>query len=131
MGSELNCAPPWTAEAFMKILVDATFLFPTRVGGAEQMLYGLLDALEMIEEKSVCTVVCNEEGAELLRALRPTSTIRSVATTGNRFLDAEHVAAKWNYDVLLSVNYYTPIASLMRRKKVVTVVHDLQFRVIH
>jgi glycosyl transferase family 4 len=109
----------------MRIYIDASFLVPGRVGGAEHMVVnlvqGLADAADAGDDLTVMTD-------------HPWPTSRRVGFTAlppgpNRFVRASRAVARLDptTEAILFTNYFTP-PLFPRRSRTVTVIHDLQYR---
>jgi glycosyltransferase involved in cell wall biosynthesis len=110
------------------IAIDASFIRPGAVGGAQQMLENLLEALCLAATPDDMLVVAGYPSRTLRRARERVSWL-APPTGRNRFVQSWRFAAgnDSQYDALLFPNYFTP--PLGRRKsRVVTVIHDLQYR---
>lgn len=109
----------------MRIAVNGCFVYPGRVGGAEQMLYDILEGLRgHVRPGDEWTVYTREPLAT--GALDP---LRERRLTGlprlNRMgFEALRLPAIRGVDAWLNANYYTPPGQSGR---VVTVIHDAQF----
>jgi glycosyltransferase involved in cell wall biosynthesis len=113
----------------MKLAVDALFLRPGRVGGAEFMLYSLLRALAAAgNPDDVVEVLLPEDARPTLPSLPENFRTTPVRLIGNRFLTSELQFARSRADVALFSNYYTPLSIRRTDTTAVTVVHDLQYR---
>jgi glycosyltransferase involved in cell wall biosynthesis len=113
----------------VRTAIDGTFLYPGAVGGAEHMFRALLSALACQADLNMEFAVYVQPAAVSVIPDLPTNfkTVQ-VEIVGNRFLTSEKIALRESYDCYLSMNYYTPVSALLRRKSAITVVHDLQFR---
>lgn len=117
----------------MRVLIPSYFIFPQRVGGAEQMVYNLLRGFS-----------ANQLDAKIILGARQTldpnfqqelPSLRSLSLTRtnyvrNRFV-SEQMFALFNQleaDIALFPNYFTPPVRNCRVKKFVTIVHDLQYK---
>lgn len=98
------------------IYIYCQFIKPGRVGGAEHMANNLISALASLSTKKLCVI---------------TNNTKSNILTKSRFVQEQIHAlkTKWAGDTLLCMNYFTPIFLPWNRpQKVVTVIHDLQYR---
>lgn len=107
----------------MRIGVDASFLRPGRVGGAEFMVKNLVDGLVELD------------GSLEVHVAAPVTwpTARSVTWhqtgSGNRLVTAVQAGRLLRgVDVLLATNYVTPPSLPGQGPPVVTVMHDLLYR---
>lgn len=110
----------------MRVAVSGLFVRPGRVGGAEQMLYGLLDGLQAACP-DVDLVVTEDSAHRLVRVPAGITTRRVHAPRGSRF--AAEYAARTTYRAAGQVifpNYFTPFPA--PAANVLTVIHDLQYR---
>ncbi len=111
----------------MRIAIDASFLDPGRVGGAEHMLVNLVEGLEAASDPSDELVVFTDHPWTAPERVR----FAGLVGRGNRFTriwsTLRPIAS--DFDAVLFTNYYTP--PLLRRRgrpRFVTVIHDLQYR---
>jgi glycosyltransferase involved in cell wall biosynthesis len=111
---------PAAAHA-LDVDVAAGFVAQQQVGGAEFMLYNLVDGLRQATTGRV--TVPHRDGRPLGRHT-PGCAYRPVRA-GNRFVADLAVGARAAGDVVLFPNYFTPPA---RRSTSVTVIHDVQYR---
>jgi glycosyltransferase involved in cell wall biosynthesis len=109
----------------MRIYVDATFLIPGRVGGAEHMVVNLVQGLAAAADAGDELIVMTDH---------PWAAERRVGFTAppagpNRFVRATRAFASLgsSADAILFTNYFTP-PLLPRRARTATVIHDLQYR---
>ncbi len=109
----------------MRIYIDATFLIPGRVGGAEHMVANLVEGLAAVADAGDELIVMTDH---------PWSTSTRVGFTTppagpNRFVRASRAVARIGSraDAILFTNYFTPPV-LPRRTQTATVIHDLQYR---
>ena len=107
----------------MRIAIDATFIVPGRVGGAEQMAKHLVEGIWLAGE-----------GAHQLTVLTdhtwpgPEVRFRVPTGFGPRFAKISRtLAGPRRYDAVLFTNYFTPPVP-KRGARWVTVIHDLQYR---
>ena len=119
-------SPPGHSQCGMRIAVDASFVDPGRVGGAEQMVVALVRGLaESAESDDVLDVFT----AHPWPAPDEVS-FRKLNGRGNRFtrIAATVRSLRDAYDAVLFSNYYTPpLPRRDRRPRFVTVIHDLQY----
>jgi len=110
----------------VRIAVDASFIDPGRVGGAEHMLTNLVEGLALTASSGDTLEVFTDHPWDA-----PAGTaFRPLAGAGNRF-----TRITWSlrgvlrdYDAVLFSNYFTaPFPSSGRRPRFVTVIHDLQY----
>jgi glycosyltransferase involved in cell wall biosynthesis len=108
--------------------VDATFINPGRVGGAEQMLKAIVSGLDAVRSPEDELILFGQHKWQV----SPRGGMRWVQNrdTGNRFLQAwlATMAHGKGLDAMLFPNYFTP--PLFRRggkPRFVTVIHDLQY----
>jgi glycosyltransferase involved in cell wall biosynthesis len=110
----------------MRIGVDASFVDPGRVGGAEQMISNLVAGL---------AASCPADDEIVVYADRPWPAparveFRSLRGPGNRFtrITATLRGRLTDHDAVLFSNYFTaPFPRTRRRPRFVTVIHDLQY----
>ncbi|MGZ8629945.1 MAG: glycosyltransferase family 4 protein [Actinomycetota bacterium] len=111
----------------MRIAVDASFVDPGRVGGAEHMVVNLVSGLARAIPDDDELVVYTDRpwpapGRVAFRGLRGSGNRFTRITTTLRGRLAEH-------DAVLFSNYFTaPFPKTRRRPRFVTVIHDLQYR---
>ncbi|HEY7731484.1 MAG TPA: glycosyltransferase family 1 protein [Gaiellaceae bacterium] len=115
-----------TDEPAVDIAVDASFLAPGSVGGAEHMLKNLVRGLLDTSADLRLAIVTREGpwladdgGRVTWRCLQPGRNRFLAGTTGLRDLRARSI---------LCPNYFTPPGLSTRAGRVVTVIHDLQYR---
>jgi glycosyltransferase involved in cell wall biosynthesis len=113
-------------EPAVDIAVDASFLKPGSVGGAEHMLKNLVRGFLASSTDTRLAIVTRDEpwlgdeaGRITWRRVRPGSNRFLAGTTGLRGIRARSV---------LCPNYFTPPGLSTRAGRVVTVIHDLQYR---
>lgn len=109
--------------------VDATFVRPGVVGGAQQMLENLLDALAATAEPDDRLVAFgrpSREGSPGAKRFRWVAA----PSGGNRFLQSWRILRTHasGLDSIVFPNYFTPPGRRARRPRLVTVIHDLQYR---
>jgi glycosyltransferase involved in cell wall biosynthesis len=110
----------------MRIAVDASFVDPGRVGGAEQMVAGLVRGLAESAQPDDAIDVFTDLPWALPGAVR----FRKPGGRGNRFTRIATTLRPLlqEYDAVLFTNYYTPpLPRRRRRPRFVTVIHDLQY----
>ncbi len=110
----------------MRIAVDASFIDPGRVGGAEHMLTNLLEGLAATAHPDDELDVFTDHPWDAPAPVR----FHALTGGGNRFVRIARtlrpVLAR--YDAVLFANYYTPpFPRTGRRPRFVTVIHDLQY----
>jgi glycosyltransferase involved in cell wall biosynthesis len=109
----------------MRIYIDANFLIPGRVGGAEHMVVNLVEGL---------ATVADDDDELIVMTDHPWSVPSRVAFTSapagpNRFVRTTRALARLGArgDAVLFTNYFTsPLVP--RRLRSATVIHDLQYR---
>jgi glycosyltransferase involved in cell wall biosynthesis len=110
----------------MRIAIDASFLVPGRVGGAEHMLTNLVEGLAATAKDDELLVLTDHPWEAPARV-----RWQPLRGPGNRF------SRSWltlrplldDVDAVLFSNYFTPpIRRTRRRPRFVTVIHDLQYR---
>jgi len=105
----------------LRIAIDATFVIPGRVGGAEQMTMHLVEGLRAAGADHELTVITDHPWAEGAVGFRPSRGV------GPRFIRiARTLLGEPRYDAVLFTNYYTPPVP-SRGTRWVTVIHDLQY----
>ncbi|MFC0406634.1 glycosyltransferase family 4 protein [Roseomonas elaeocarpi] len=117
----------------LRLLIAAHFVYAGRVGGAEHMLYNLLRGLS--RECSDVTVLCASErnmdpaAVEQLRR-HPSLRIRESGGGGPRFLAEQRACLDPSVagDAILFPNYFVPPITPRRLGRIVTVLHDMQYR---
>jgi glycosyltransferase involved in cell wall biosynthesis len=117
----------------MNILVSGQFVVKGRVGGAEHMLYNLVRGL--IANGSRISLLCSDVSGidpdflnEILSSITlvmPRTPYRSKRFLAEQLL-ALHPSARG--DAIIFPNYYTPPILPARVGRVLTVLHDLQYR---
>jgi glycosyltransferase involved in cell wall biosynthesis len=111
----------------VRIGVDASFIDPGRVGGAEHMVMNLVQGLAATAEPGDTVEVLTDhpwDAPDPVRFARP-------AGSGNRFLRITRTLRGRldRFDAILFTNYFTPpFPRTARRPRFVTVIHDLQYR---
>jgi glycosyltransferase involved in cell wall biosynthesis len=107
----------------MRIGIDATFIVPGRVGGAEQMAVAVVEGVrEAAAGDHELTVISDHPWPS------PAVRFRSPSGRGPRFPRiALTLAGRRRYDAVLFTNYFTPPVP-KRGARWVTVIHDLQYR---
>ena len=110
----------------MRIAVDASFIDPGRVGGAEHMLTNLVEGLALTAAPDDALEVFTDHPWDA-----PAGTaFRPLAGRGNRFTHITWTlrSVLRDYDAVLFSNYFTaPFPRSARRPRFVTVIHDLQY----
>jgi glycosyltransferase involved in cell wall biosynthesis len=116
-----------------RLLVAAHFVYAGRVGGAEHMLYNLLRG--MAGSGPDLTVLCSARAnldAGFLHEIegRPDTRVLERGGGGPRFLAEQRACADGalSADAVLFPNYYVPPWVPARLGRVVTVLHDLQYK---
>ena len=110
----------------MRIAVDASFVDPGRVGGAEQMVSNLVAGL-------AASCPADDEIVVYTDRPWPAATrvvFRGLHGPGNRFtrITATLRPHLGDHDAVLFSNYFTaPFPRTRRRPRFVTVIHDLQY----
>jgi glycosyltransferase involved in cell wall biosynthesis len=103
------------------------FIVPGRVGGAEYMLYNLIDGLSQLVAHDDDITVSLRAGHRI--PMRPTIhyDLVSERITRNRFLMETFFSGRSarHFDALLFPNYFTP--PVTRATRICTVIHDLQY----
>jgi glycosyltransferase involved in cell wall biosynthesis len=113
----------------VKVVVDGLFLIPGRVGGAEYMLYSLMNALSQgSNDDDEVELLVRSDCIGEMQALPDRIAIKGLTVRGNRFSASEVAFSKLAADAALFTNYYTPFSAHRRALRSITVVHDLQFR---
>jgi glycosyltransferase involved in cell wall biosynthesis len=132
---EVDAARPPQVEAvpLARLLVTAHFVRAGAVGGAEHMLYNLLQG--MVGQQVDLTVAYSSHSnlnLEALAALRRQGNCRLVETGGpaSRFLAEQRAVLRPDLggDAVLFPNYFVPPLVPARLGRVVAVLHDLQYR---
>lgn len=117
-----------------QLAVTAQFVFHGQVGGAEHMLYNVLRGLD--RDGVGLRVLCADAGnldpafvAELDR-MQPGSLVPCGGGTGSRFVSEQLACLRPGIrtDAVLFPNYFVPPLVPARLGRVVTVLHDMQFR---
>ena len=111
----------------MRIGVDASFIDPGRVGGAEHMLMNLVQGLAASSRDGDTIEVLTDQPWTAPSPVR----FAPLRGGGNRFLRITRTLAGRldRYDAILFANYFTPpFPRTRRRPRFVTVIHDLQYR---
>jgi glycosyltransferase involved in cell wall biosynthesis len=115
-----------TCKPAVDVAVDASFLKPGSVGGAEHMLKNLVRGLLAESADIRLAIVTRDEpwigddgGRVTWRCLPPES---------NRFLGGAAALRTMRASSVLCPNYFTPPGLSTRAGRVVTVIHDLQYR---
>ena len=110
----------------MRIAVDASFVDPGRVGGAEHMVSNLVDGLAAACPAGDDLVVYTDRPWQADERVR----FRPLRGPGNRFsrITATLRGHLHEHDAVLFSNYFTaPFPKTRRRPRFVTVIHDLQY----
>lgn len=124
----------WPASASqLRLLVTAHFVFAGRVGGAEHMLYNLLRGLQM--SGTALEVLCAAEDnldPEFVAGLRAGGGELRACGGGDgiRFIAEQRACLRGGLqgDAILFPNYFVPPVVPRRLGRVVTIMHDLQYR---
>lgn len=106
------------------LAVAASFVRRGRVGGAEYMLYNLLEGLAAAAPPST-TMVVYEPGRDHLAYVPANATRARVRAPQSRFAQEAAIALTRSHDLVIHPNYFTPPGS---RSRTLTIVHDLQYR---
>lgn len=109
------------AVATLAVDVAAGFVAPQQVGGAEVMLYNLVDGLRVATSGPVRV---HHRAAHPLRRQTPGCEYRPIRA-GNRFAADAVVGVTGQADLVLYPNYFTPP---VRRSPALSVIHDVQYR---
>jgi glycosyltransferase involved in cell wall biosynthesis len=113
----------------VNIGINALFINPGRVGGAEQMARALVEGIctAILPEDSVLLLTTPEAAPAFQHLASPQMRIIGHSTFPNRALVEPLVLARLSrsVDVWLNTNYFTPPLS---RVPQATVIHDSQFR---
>jgi glycosyltransferase involved in cell wall biosynthesis len=110
----------------VRIGIDASFIDPGRVGGAEHMVVNLVEGLAASDDPADTVVVFTDHpwaAPDRIRFERPTGP-------GNRFtrISATLRPQLASFDALLFANYFTPpFPRSKTRPRFLTVIHDLQY----
>jgi len=110
----------------LRIAVDASFIDPGRVGGAEHMLMNLVHGLALSSEEGDTIEVLTDHPW----AAPPPVHFAQLRGGRNRFLRITRTLRGRldRYDAVLFANYFTPpFPRTRRRPRFVTVIHDLQY----
>jgi glycosyltransferase involved in cell wall biosynthesis len=115
-----------TCEPAVDIAVDASFVKAGSVGGAEHMLKNLVRGLLDTSTDIRLAIVTREE--PWLADEGDRVTWRCLQPEGNRFLAGATALRTVRARSILCPNYFTPPGLSARAGRVVTVIHDLQYR---
>ena len=117
-------------RALSRINVAAHFVFAGRVGGAEHMLYNLLRGMWKSADVTVLCAAASNLNADFAQEVRNSARLREVGGKGSRFLAEQRacLAATTVGDAILFPNYFVPPLTPRRLGRVVTVLHDMQYR---
>lgn len=117
-------------RARSRINVAAHFVFTGRVGGAEHMLYNLLRGMWNSADVTVLCAAASNLNAGFAQEVRNSARLREVGGNGSRFLAEQRacLAATTAGDAILFPNYFVPPLTPRRLGRVVTVLHDMQYR---
>jgi glycosyltransferase involved in cell wall biosynthesis len=110
----------------VRIAVDASFVDPGRVGGAEHMVANLVAGLAVACPADDDLVVYTDRPWPAPERVR----FRTLRGPGNRFtrISATLRGRLDEHDAVLFTNYFTaPFPRTRRRPRFVTVIHDLQY----
>lgn len=115
----------------VQIAVNAAFIRPGRVGGAEQAAYSLLRGLAEIVGPNNVRVLCTTSNAngELAVAEKiPGVEYLGIGTDSRSRFVSEILAGRYlsNCSALINLNYFTPPIS--SNIVVATIIHDAQYR---
>jgi glycosyltransferase involved in cell wall biosynthesis len=123
----------WSVARNRRLLVAAHFVYAGRVGGAEHMLYNLLRGIA--GSGPALDVLCAARGnldPAFLHALerQPDTRVLERGGAGPRFLAEQRACLDpaLSSDAVLFPNYYIPPWVPARLGRVVTVLHDLQYK---
>jgi glycosyltransferase involved in cell wall biosynthesis len=122
-----------TKRSSRKLLVVGHFVRAGRVGGAEHMLYNLLQGFQ---QKDVDVgLLCSRKTdlSELfISKIRPGGRLRllELGGAGSRFVAEQRACLHHDLssDAILFPNYYLPVVIPSRLGRVATVIHDFQYR---
>lgn len=118
----------------MKIAVSGFFVENHRVGGAEQMLYNLINGWKKAScHIDLCVGANQKLDREFVEGLRDGQTniyLRTLPSYRHRILTEQFNFKKMSKDVdgVLFPNYFTPYFKKRPNGKIVTVIHDLLFK---
>jgi glycosyltransferase involved in cell wall biosynthesis len=110
----------------LRIAVDASFIDPGRVGGAEHMLMNLVHGLALSSHEGDTIEVLTDHSW----TAPPPVRFSELRGGGNRFLRITRTLRGRldRYDAVLFANYFTPpFPRTKGRPRFVTVIHDLQY----
>lgn len=118
----------------LRLLVTAHFVFSGRVGGAEHMLYNLVKGLA--PACAELSVLCASERnldpgfTARLRGLGDVSLVACGGDGGTRFAAEQRACLRpgVSSDAVLFPNYFVPPLVPRRLGRVVSVLHDMQYR---
>jgi glycosyltransferase involved in cell wall biosynthesis len=119
-------------ELAMTVVVSGHFLQTGRVGGAEHMFYNLLRGLwaNRVDFKLLCSKTNRLDPAFVRELEKRRTPIITGVSFGKRFLaeQASCFRPRLRAEAILFPNYFTPPAIPARLGRVVTVIHDFQYR---
>lgn len=111
----------------MKVLLTSLFLYPRKVGGAENYLYNLLEGFKKNNDGDNISLVLNRTIADYGAVIKTYSSIDIMIRANRGFYD--YFLALFlridEFSVLFSPNYITPF--FIRGAKKVTTIHDVQY----
>ncbi len=128
--AEWTPAPHSSPTSRSRVNVAAHFVYAGRVGGAEHMLYNLVRGMWRSADVSLlCSDVGNLDPHFAAEARRSAS-LREVGGGGPRFIAEQRacLGAGIAGDAILFPNYFVPPVLPSRLGRVVTVLHDMQYR---
>ncbi len=106
------------------LVIDATFVRAGRVGGAENMLKNLVTGIVDLPDPPTIVILSAESPWLVSDRVRWIGAPHHV----NRFIGSTLALQGLRTRALLCPNYFTPPGASRHAERVVTVIHDLQYR---
>ena len=123
-------APHGSAMPRCRVNVSAHFVYAGRVGGAEHMLYNLVRGMWGLADIALLCGDARNLDARFAGEARRSASLRELGGGGPRFIAEQRacLAAGIAGDATLFPNYFVPPLLPRRLGRVVTVLHDMQYR---
>lgn len=128
--NNINFGAIGAAQCRPKTLISGMFLYPQKVGGAEQYFNNLLEGFSKIDASDNIDLILNRACEGLYANYEAEFNVKYIPVKYNRavydYLLHFLAARKTDYDIIFSPNYITPF-HLFKKKKYVTTILDLQY----
>src|SRR5262249_39358284 len=120
-------------DSRMRILINALFLIPGRVGGTETYIRGLVDGLAAIDAANEYLLCLGPEAAETFRppnelwriAVSPRPSVNRPMRIGLEQTWLPRMASRFRADLIHSTGYTGPLVSRQPR---ITTLHDMNYK---